>query len=251
MDSRIDISFNFTIDTKGYWDGFWEGNDGLGRGKYDPDSKSPTLQEYHRILWSKELPNGEKIELTKGNSRNYLTWKNFRFSSDSIIVTLRYKKYRQIITEFMNINPNYKEFYEDIIIKSYTIGGMIIFPKHRDSINQGKGTNTLISDRLDLTLECIRRYYNNEPSPLTRVLEKDKEFFDLFVNFEGYINYFFLQDCVTPDFKSVIIWDGQGDFSEKGLPKTLDNYLRLIDNEMEFLEKRNQRIKQYCEKNNI
>ena len=36
---------------------------------------------------------------------------------------------------------------------------MIIFPKLRGSMNQDRGTNPMISDRWDLSLECIKRYY--------------------------------------------------------------------------------------------
>ena len=39
----IDINFNMFSDTP--------------KGK-DPDSYSPTLRSYHKILWSKPLPNG-------------------------------------------------------------------------------------------------------------------------------------------------------------------------------------------------
>lgn len=28
----INVNFDFTTDTKGFWDGFWERNDGLGAG---------------------------------------------------------------------------------------------------------------------------------------------------------------------------------------------------------------------------
>ena len=52
----IDVTFDFTTDTPGFWDGYWEGNDGLGYGKADPDNASPTLQKYHQMLWSRELP---------------------------------------------------------------------------------------------------------------------------------------------------------------------------------------------------
>lgn len=40
----IDITFDFRSDARGR----------------DPDAYSPTLNAYHKILWSKELPNGEK-----------------------------------------------------------------------------------------------------------------------------------------------------------------------------------------------
>lgn len=43
----IDINFNFFSDAKGD----------------DPDSTSPTLRKYHKILWSKPLPNGKPFNL--------------------------------------------------------------------------------------------------------------------------------------------------------------------------------------------
>ena len=62
----IDIRFDFTTDSPGYWDGFWERNAGLGAGGSDPDNASPTLQKYHKELWSKPLPNGEVMDLRAG-----------------------------------------------------------------------------------------------------------------------------------------------------------------------------------------
>ena len=38
------------------------------------------------------------------------------------------------------------------------------------TINGARGFNAKIRDRFDLTLECIRRHYRNEDSPLTDVL---------------------------------------------------------------------------------
>ena len=59
----IDVDFDFTSDTPGYWDGFWERRNGLNMGKIDLDTFSPTLSEYHKILWSRDLPNDEKMIL--------------------------------------------------------------------------------------------------------------------------------------------------------------------------------------------
>ena len=118
----------------------------------------------------------------------------------------------------------------------------MLFPKHAGSINQAKGTNVKLRDRWDLTWECIRKYYNGEDSPIGKTLVRDKEFFDLFVDFKGFVNYFFLQDCVTEDYCSVQIWLGKGDFTEDPLPQTVDEYLLWIERQMEFLEKRNKRI---------
>ena len=119
---------------------------------------------------------------------------------------------------------------------------MIIFPKHAGSINQMKGTSPLIKDRWDLTLECIRRYYRGETSPLYKTLLRDKAFFDLFVDFKGYVDFFYLQDCVTGDYGAVKIWQGDWSFNDDPLPKTVEEYLRWIDLQMDFLQKRNKRI---------
>lgn len=247
----IDTTFDFTTDSYKYWEGFWERKNGLGEGGSDPDSSSCKLQEYHRILWSKELPNGEKMDLRAGSGSNYLTWDNFRFGSDSIITSFRYLSYSYMIEQVKNRVGDYKAFYEDFIHRSYTIGGMIIFPKHRNSMNQVRGTTKAIADRWDLTLECIRRYYEGTDSPLEDVISSDADFYRLFVDFKGYVDYFFLQDCVSEDYAKVKIWEGDSSFIRNGLPDTIDGYMSYIDNEMRFLQNRNNRIKEFCEVYNI
>jgi len=61
--SSIDTSFDFTSDSPGYWEDFWSRRDGLGAGGCDPDVCSPMLRNYHRILWSRTLPNGDIMDL--------------------------------------------------------------------------------------------------------------------------------------------------------------------------------------------
>ena len=240
MKKKLDINFDFTTDTPNYWKNYW--NNEMGGSFVDPDSKSETLKKYHKEIWSKPLPNGEIMNLTEGYGKNYLTWKDFRFSSDSIITSFRYQKYRFMIKQVMNYLPNYKDFIENFTRKSYTIGGEIIFPKMKGSINQTRGCNPFIVDRFDLTLECIRRFYNNEKSPLFDVLSRNKAFFDLFVNFKGYVDYFYLQDLVSPDYSRVIFWLGNGNFEKYPLPKTIEEYLSWIDKQLQFVSKRNKRI---------
>lgn len=67
--SGIDVSFDLTSDSPGFWDGFWERNSGLGAGGSDPDAKSPMARRYHQLLWSRQLPNGDHMELEDGRSR--------------------------------------------------------------------------------------------------------------------------------------------------------------------------------------
>lgn len=59
----IDTTFDFTEDTPKYWDGFHESQDFMWYSKVDPDSASPTMREFHRALWSRELPNGLHMNL--------------------------------------------------------------------------------------------------------------------------------------------------------------------------------------------
>lgn len=247
----IDTTYDFTTDSKGYWDGFWERNDGLGCGGCDPDSRSQTLNLYHSILWSKQLPNGDFLKLKRVKFPYYFSWNSFCFSSDSIIVGMRHCKYRHIINQVFEQVGDYKAYYEDLIRRSYTIGGMIIFPAHRNSINQRRGCNYYIRDRWDLTMECIRRYYQGEDSPLYNVLLSDKDFFDLFVDFKGYVDFFLLQDCVSKDYSAVDIWCGDAFFKKSGYPPTVDDYFIFIEKQYAFLEKRNRRIKKYCLEHNL
>lgn len=240
--SGIDVTFDFTNDTPDYWENFWERNDGLGAGGNDPDACSKTLQQYHQILWSKQLPNGEKMELSCGHGAEYLTWNGFRFGSDSITASFRYHCCKDLLKQVEKELPDYKAFMEQYLRKAYTIGGTIIFPKRKGSINQARGCHTQIRDRWDLTLECIRRYYQGQESPLYDTLALDKAFFALFGDFKGYVDFFYLQDCVSADYATVNIWMGEGDFLSDPLPKTTNEYFDWIHQNLAFVEKRNQRI---------
>lgn len=245
MKDIIDVNFDFTTDTPNFWQTYW--NDEIGGVFVDPDSQSKTLKKYHKTIWSKQLPNGEFMNLIEGYGKSYLSWKHFRFGSDSIIASFRYEKYRYMIKQVMNTLPNYKEFIEDYTRKSYTIGGSIIFPKMKGSINQVRGCNPFIRDRFDLTLECIRKYYNNEISPLYDTLVKNKTFFDLFVNFKGYVDFFYLQDLVSDDYCSIKFLLGDGNFDKNPFPKSVNKYLLWINNQLDFVKKRNERIKKTLE----
>ncbi len=238
----IDVTFDFTTDTPGYWENFWKRNNGLGAGGNDPDAFSKTLRKYHQILWSKKLPNGEEMELSYGSASDYLVWKDFRFGSDSITASFRYNKNKEMIFQLESVLPDYRAYMENYIRKSYTIGGMMIFPKRKMGINQSRGINPYIKDRWDLTLECIRRYYAKEDSPLSGVLREDEKFFDLFVDFKGFVDFFYLQDCVNDSYSEVKMWLCGEKFEYFPLPKTVDEYLLWINNQLDFVEKRNQRI---------
>ena len=241
FDKQFNSNYCFLDDNPDYFKGYWENNQGMGGSDWDPDSKSVTLQKYNRILWSKQLPNGEYMNLTPGNNGELL-WNGNRYSSDSIIISFRYIGYKYMIDKVMAALPDYKVFFEDYSRKAYTIGGEIIFPKRKMGMNQSRGFNRLIRDRFDLTLECTRRYYLGLENPLQTVLEKDKEFFDMFVDFKGYVDFFYLQDMVNADYSDIYFFKEFKGFDGKVFPESPEEYFAFINKELTFVEKRNARI---------
>ena len=111
-------------------------------------------------------------------------------------------------------------------------------------MNRARGCHPRICDRWDLTLECIRRYYAGEHSPLDRSLLESKQFFDLFLDFKGYVDFFLLQDCVDDDY-NVKFWLNTSLFESNPLPQTLESYKEWVQTQLDFAAKRNARIQQY------
>ena len=245
---NIDVTFDFSSDTPGYWDHFWENNGGHGSGgKNDPDAFSPMLRLYHQYIWSGELPCGKHMKLEQPKD-GYLRWGDLYFGSDSITTSFRHGSF-PLIEEIEKL-PRYRERMEAYIHKTYTIGGMMIFPVHRYSFNQARGMNKKIHDRWDLSLECIRRFYAGEASPLSKQLESDAVFYELFIDFKGFVQYFYLQDCVTEDFK-VRMWMEGEPFERSAFPQSVEEYCEFIRKEVDFVEKRNRRINDHVNNSGI
>ncbi len=232
--SNIDITFDVFSDTP--------------TGK-DPDKFSATLRDYHRQLWSKSLPNGGVLELDE-NIPYVLSHKSilgeFSLSSDAITHTYRStKKMSHIISELPT------EEMEIFFALASTIGAYIIFPSHRIdgkmTINAARGFNQKLNDRFDLALECIRRFYLNEHSPLTDVLNRYSDFFGLFETFRGYTDFFLLQDLVEDDYQHIKFWHPFVSFKLTPLPQSMKEYLAYKQKCMNFISERNQRIKNYSD----
>ena len=165
----------------------------------------------------------------------------FFLSSDSAIHTFsRWASMAHIINQLKQGEA------EEFRRVSYSMGGMIIFPANRieekNTINVARGFHPLIKDRIDLTVECIRRYYKNEKSPLSEVLTRYADFFAIFGDFKGYVEFFLLQDLVTEDFSSIKFFITFEDFKTPVVPKTLDAYLSYKHLTIKFTNERNQRI---------
>jgi len=242
----IDTAFDFTSDSPGYWDGFWERRQGLGLGGCDPDSASPTLRRYHCELWSRELPCGRRMELRDAGT--CMQWDGRRFSSDSIAASFRYLRNRELLEEVAASMDDYRGFVESFLHSTYTIGGMMIFPRRNGGMNQTRGSMPCISDRWDLTLECIRRHYAGEENPLEECMCQDQWFYDLFVDFRGFVEFFLLQDCVTRDHREVRICGDWSGFDDDPMPKGVEEYLDWINGQLEFVRKRNELIRYLIEK---
>lgn len=130
----------------------------------------------------------------------------------------------------------------------YTIGGMMLFPANRVgrsmTINSARGFHPRIKDRFDLTVECIRRHYLDQWSPLSGVLGRYSDFFHLFGDLRGYVEFFLLEDLVTEDGAAVKFFAPFKDFSTSPLPESLDAYRAYQHHAVGFIEARNRRILQ-------
>lgn len=217
-------------------------------GTLDPDKYSATLQEYHRLLWSKPLPNGKLFQLSKV-SGNRLYHKSeigeFYLSSDRVVPSFsRWKRMESLIVKVP------KEELEQFNNLAETIGGIVIWPSDRidgmPTINAERGFNRRICDRIDLTIECIRRLYLEESSPMTNTLNRYGRFFEIFGDFKGYIDFFLLHDLVTTDYTKVNIAPPFINFETQPIPQTVSEYMAYIEHMARFVQARNKKIEQYA-----
>lgn len=226
----IDTHFNFYSDAKGG----------------DPDSTSPTLRKYHKKLWSKPLPNGNIFELCDNKNGVYLYHKSelgeFFLGSDAITHSYKNHKRKQWLTEQIPSEVN------ELFDAGSTIGAYIVFPNNiidgNHTINQARGVSSLIDDRFDLTLECIRLFYLGQKNPLYATLMRYKEFFDVFDDFMGYIHFFLLHDLVDENnmIKFYLPFDS---FKTRPTFSDIDQYLLYKKGVIHFIKSRNKRIENY------
>jgi hypothetical protein len=129
---------------------------------------------------------------------------------------------------------------------AYTIGGMMVWPatqvNRQWTINGARGCTKSIDDRFDLTVECVRRFYLSVASPLEPTFTRYRDFFDLFVDFRGFIEFFLLQDIVSENCSSVSFFVPFGEFETRGVPRDLETYVSYSCRAMEFVHARNDRI---------
>jgi hypothetical protein len=228
----IDTTFDFRSDTP------------PGR---DPDKYSPTLRRYHKLLWSKLLPSGAVFELVDTTPRVYLHHRSgdreFFLASDTVIPS--FVKERRIAHIFDDIPAEEVAAFRSA---GYTIGGMMIFPGNqidrKMTINSQRGCHPRIKDRFDLTVECIRRYYLGERSPLFETLQRYADFFAPFGDFRGYVEFFLLQDLVTDDGTAVRFFTPFKEFVSWPVPATTEGYKSYMRHALDFIQARNERMRE-------
>ncbi len=216
-------------------------------GDKDADFYSPTLKQFHQILWNKTLPNGKSLQISKAKSK-YLVGicedKLVYLSSDSIVHSYWGKK--RMSKVLIGLDDEVEEFRK---INS-TIGGYILFPSKQINgkwtINQARGCRQIIADRFDLTLECIRRHYLNISHPLDDVFKRYSDFFSLFGDFIGYTKFFLLDDLVDNNYSTVRFHTNiEQIFISNPLPQDQDEYRIYAENSKKFVRLRNERIKRW------
>ena len=232
--SRVPFDPNFD-----YWADL---NPGLSvwdaKGSRDPDARSKRLQAAHQFLWSKPLPSGATFALTPAGGAA-LQWGAHRLSSDSISNSyMTNGRLRPILQQA-------KEQAEELFRCGSKIGAYILFPANkvdgRRTINGARGMASRIADRMDLTLEAIRRHYEGEPSPLIADLARYSDFFALFSTFRGYVDFWLLNDLVDNDYR-VQFFLPFDDFGRSGAPSSVSEYLQLAATTSRFLNARTARI---------
>lgn len=197
------------------------------------------------MLWSKALPGGTVFDLDTTKPGSYLHHRSalgeFFLSSDSFIPSFTGWIALKPVTSQLSEEAN--EAFRAI---GYAIGGMIVWPANRVdrmmTINGARGFNRKIADRMDLTLECVRRHYLGQASPLGDVLARHNEFLALIEGFHGYVDFFLLQDLINDDLASVKFVLPFDNFATPSVPRDITTYMEYRSRSIEFVVARNPRI---------
>lgn len=224
----------------------------------DVDRDSPSLRLDHQLLWTKKLNSGVLFAPTAPSARRdgYLIFTDDSetkhwYGSDAI--TASYSSWlrpRPLVDAIAGLTEEQRARY---LHPPYTLGSAMIWPvrsKDRPTINQARGFSLLIADRMDLTLECIRRHYAGEPgSPLAGVINAYADFFKLFDGFKEFVDFFHLQDLVTPGYDKVLFYLPFGNFERSGIPTTTEEFVTYREATLEFIAARNRRMAKWVTEN--
>lgn len=193
------------------------------------------------------MPNGTLFDL-RDDKRGYYLYHNsalgeFSLGSDAITHSYKNQGLKKWLTTQIPLQV------QELFDRGSTIGAYLIFPNNqvdrKPTINQARGMQRLIDDRFDLTLECIRRFYANEPSPLAGTLSRYETFFRLFESFIGYVQFFLLDDLVKEQGR-VQFYLPFDDFQSPPQFRDADDYLAYKTRVESFIYARSRRIEAYA-----
>jgi hypothetical protein len=247
----FDTSFDYKTDTPS--------------GNSDPDSDSKLLRWDHEMLWSKALPSGDifapKVTPRKSEYLIFTDAKKDRYCYGSDAITSSYTRWvkkkrprsRALAEAIAGLTDDQKSVYLD---PPYTIGSAMIWPlrtKDLPTMNTARGLRMSVADRMDLTLECVRRHYTGEPgSALADVTDAYKDFFELFgqreQGFKEFVDFFHFQDLVTPDYNAVRFYLPFKNFEHSGVPTTIKDYATYRNATLQFIVGRGRRMAEWVTK---
>lgn len=236
----------------------------------DPDSHSRNLQQWHQRLWDRRLADGAGLQLTSPRRGVLLTDSGIALTSDAAVPAWEHWAQVQALKPETDelVRARGRGSIHQLGWRLYDMGCFLLFPGlqigRQHTINQARGWTLAIADRLDLTLECIRRYYDQLPdasapelpagyeltNPLGPVLHRYRTFFDLFGSFDNYVTFWMLEDLVTDEpggpqvrFLMPRYESGPYDFQrESGLPRTARAYSEYLFAADDFVHARNRRL---------
>lgn len=239
----------------------------------DPDAHSARLRGWHAVLWSKGLPDGGRLELQQEARGLRDTAHGEYLSSDAAMpVWERWREVQGFHAEAQDrLQARGRGSIHDVGWRLYDMGGFILFPGYQVAgqwtINQAKGCiRRRIADRLDLTLECIRVYYEflsdrsslnadlpdgyDRINPLGPTLHRYRAFFELFASFDGYVAFWLLDDLTQEaasgrqvNFLLPRASSGPYDFEhEFALPLDAASYCAYLEAADDFVASRNRRM---------
>jgi hypothetical protein len=238
----------------------------------DPDSAHKGLREAHALLWSRPVPGRESWAFTSppGWYLRSVTLlekapAEWCAGSDNFATT-----HTNALPDLASRIPGYvgATIRADAHLHEFcTIGGYIVFPGALDqqrptahparrwTMNQAKGCDPHVADRMDLTLEAIRLYYDGETrrvrNPLGDVIDAYGWFFDYFgthaKGFQNYIDYFFLNPFVVNG-EVVPLYGDRLDFNS-ALPRDSERYYLYISAQLAAVTQRNHLITNWWQEN--
>ena len=217
----------------------------------DPDSNSLRLRADHELLWTKKLNSGALFAPSASAARwnEYLIYTDesgTRHCYGSDAITSSYTTWmrpQSLVDAIAGLNDEQRARY---LNPPYTIGSAMIWPVRKQdqpTMNQARGLRPAVADRMDLTLECIRRHYAGEPgSPLADVTNAYSDFFKLFDGFQEFVEFFHFQDLVTPDYDEVQFYLPFDNFERPGTPLTTEEFVTYREATLQFIVGRERRM---------